>query len=163
MEHCEAEKILQRLRGEYRRNTVEKKLDKSGEDEEDESDTAQLIVRRNVTGPDPNPVPPLRFDEVDMDGNSKGKGTQNQGSTRSRLYEICAVNHWKAPLFECCKEEGPDHHKLFTFKVIVEMRGPRTATIECMGNPHSKKKAAAENAAEGALWFLNQAGYTLNK
>lgn len=74
MEHCEAEKILQRLRGEYRRNTVEKKLDKSGEDEEGESDTAQLIVRRNVTGPDPNPVPPLRFHKVDMDGNSKGKG-----------------------------------------------------------------------------------------
>ncbi|XP_059306670.1 uncharacterized protein LOC132058125 isoform X1 [Lycium ferocissimum] len=107
----------------------------------------------------------MKYDEAErvigtvMDGSSKGKGTQNQGSTRSQLYEICAVNHWKAPLFECCSEEGPDHHKLFTFKVIVEIRGPRTTTIECMGNPHPKKKVAAENAAEGALWFLNQAGY----
>uniref|UniRef100_A0A3Q7FUU6 DRBM domain-containing protein n=1 Tax=Solanum lycopersicum TaxID=4081 RepID=A0A3Q7FUU6_SOLLC len=46
-------------------------------------------------------------------------------------------------------------------KVIVEIRGLRTTIIECMGNPYSKKKAAAENAAEGAMWFLNQAGYRL--
>ncbi|XP_049367827.1 ribonuclease 3-like protein 1 isoform X2 [Solanum verrucosum] len=111
MEYSEAERVLQRLREEYRSEIV----------------------------PDPDTFRLLR---AVMDGNSKGK-----------------VNHWKAPLFECCNEEGPDHHKLFTFKVIVEIRGLRTTTIECMGNPHSKKKAAAENAAEGALWFLNQAGY----
>ncbi|MCI06607.1 dicer-like protein 4-like, partial [Trifolium medium] len=28
---------------------------------------------------------------------------------RSKLYEICAANHWKPPVFECCKEEGPCH------------------------------------------------------
>lgn len=43
----------------------------------------------------------------------------------------------------------------------MEIRGLRTTIIECMGNPYSKKKAAAENAAEGAMWFLNQAGYRL--
>ncbi|XP_028766455.1 ribonuclease 3-like protein 1 isoform X2 [Neltuma alba] len=34
-----------------------------------------------------------------------------QGSARSTLYEICAANHWKPPVFECCKEEGPSHQK----------------------------------------------------
>ncbi|XP_059306669.1 ribonuclease 3-like protein 1 [Lycium ferocissimum] len=135
MEYGEAERVLEPLRGEYTSETVS----------------------------DPNTFRPLRFDGAVMDGNSKGKGTQNKGSTKSHLYEICAVNHWKAPLFECCNVEGPDHQKLFTFKVIVETRGPRTTIIECMGNPHSKKKSAAENAAEGVLWFLNQPGYRLKK
>ncbi|XP_035546853.1 uncharacterized protein LOC109002495 isoform X2 [Juglans regia] len=49
------------------------------------------------------------------------KGGSNKATARSRLYEICAANCWKAPLFECCREEGPSHLKLFTFKVIVEI------------------------------------------
>jgi len=32
-----------------------------------------------------------------------------KGCGRSKLYETCAVNHWKPPVFECCKEEGPCH------------------------------------------------------
>ncbi|CAN4088566.1 unnamed protein product [Withania somnifera] len=162
MEYGEAERVVQRLRGEYRRDSVAKKLHNRGDGV---SGSAHLIAHTSETLPDPNTVRPLRFDGAIavMDGNSKPKGTQNQGSARSHLYEICAVNRWGAPLFECCNEEGPDHRKLFTFKVIVEIRGPRRATIECMGNPHLKKKAAAENAAEGALWYLNQAGYRWNK
>nr|XP_009773882.1 PREDICTED: ribonuclease 3-like protein 1 isoform X1 [Nicotiana sylvestris] len=159
-EYEKAQRVLQRLRGGYTTDMVEKKVAKRGEDD---SDSAFPVVRSSETVPDPNMFRPLRFDGAAMDGNSKGKGTQSQGSAKSHLYEICAVNHWKAPLFECCNEEGPDHLKLFTFKVYVEIRGPRTTTIECMGNPHSKKKAAAENAAEGALWFLNKAGYRLKK
>ncbi|XP_058761592.1 uncharacterized protein LOC131634978 isoform X2 [Vicia villosa] len=30
----------------------------------------------------------------------------------SKLYEICAANHWKPPVFECCKEEGPCHCRM---------------------------------------------------
>ncbi|MCD7464881.1 hypothetical protein HAX54_000141 [Datura stramonium] len=149
MEYGEAKRVVQRLRGEYRRDTVEKKVDKRGEGDSD-----------SETVSDPNTFRPLRFDDPFIDGNSKGRG---KGLNKSHLYEICAVNHWKAPLFECCKEEGPDHLKLFTFKVIVEITGPSMKIIECMGSPHPKKKDAAESAAEGAVWFLNKAGYRLNK
>lgn len=31
--------------------------------------------------------------------------------------------------------------------------------IVAFGAPHSKKKDAAENAAEGAIWYLKNAGY----
>ena len=32
-------------------------------------------------------------------------------------------------------------------------------TMECFGRPQVKKKAAAEEAAEGAIWFLKKEGY----
>lgn len=31
--------------------------------------------------------------------------------------------------------------------------------LECFGGPQLKKKVATEEAAEGALWFLEKAGY----
>ena len=31
--------------------------------------------------------------------------------------------------------------------------------LECFGGPRTKKKAAAEHAAEGALWYLKHEGY----
>ncbi|TKY48027.1 Ribonuclease 3 protein 1 [Spatholobus suberectus] len=76
-----------------------------------------------------------------------------KGTARSNLYEICAANHWKPPIFECCKEEGPSHKRMFTFKVIIEIEASRNI-IECYGAPHRKKKAAADHAAEGALLYL---------
>lgn len=76
-----------------------------------------------------------------------------KGHARSTLYEICAANHWKPPVFECCKEEGPSHRRMFTFKVVVEIEASRNI-IECYGAPHPKKKAAADHAAEGALLYL---------
>ncbi|KAG5104033.1 hypothetical protein AAZX31_15G004200 [Glycine max] len=76
-----------------------------------------------------------------------------KGTARSTLYEICAVNCWKPPIFECCKEEGPGHKRMFTFKVIIEIEASRNI-IECYGAPHGKKKAAADHAAEGALLYL---------
>lgn len=35
-----------------------------------------------------------------------------KGSGRRNLYEICAANYWKPPVFECSKEEGPCHHRM---------------------------------------------------
>ncbi|KAK4395383.1 Ribonuclease 3-like protein 1 [Sesamum angolense] len=86
-----------------------------------------------------------------------------EGSPKAHLHELCAREHWKQPVFECCKEEGPDHSKLFTFKVLVETEEEPTAVLECFGNPRPNKKAAAEDAAEGALWCLKHMGYQLKK
>ncbi|KAK9229595.1 hypothetical protein WN944_022558 [Citrus x changshan-huyou] len=77
-------------------------------------------------------------------------GAPNKVSAKSKLLEICAANHWKPPLFDCCQEEGPCHRKLFTFKVTFEIESLNTI-LECFGAPQSKKKTAAEHAAEGAL------------
>ncbi|KAJ0089697.1 hypothetical protein Patl1_14811 [Pistacia atlantica] len=56
------------------------------------------------------------------DTDSEASGGSANKSARSHLYEICAANCWKPPLFECCEEEGPSHLKSFTFKVIVGSR-----------------------------------------
>ncbi|KAF7843208.1 ribonuclease 3-like protein 1 [Senna tora] len=82
-----------------------------------------------------------------------------QGSARSNLYEICAASHWKRPIFECCKEEGPSHRRKFTFKVVLEIEAAPETIIECYGSPHQKKKRAADHAAEGALWYLKHLGH----
>ncbi|KAK7329981.1 hypothetical protein VNO77_24164 [Canavalia gladiata] len=81
------------------------------------------------------------------------------GTARSRLYEFCAAYCWKPPSFECCKEEGPDHLKLFTYKVTLEIEEAQDMILEFVGEPKSKKKDAAESAAEGAFWYLQQEGY----
>nr|GMC71461.1 ribonuclease 3-like protein 1 [Ipomoea batatas] len=86
-----------------------------------------------------------------------------KGMARSQLYEICAANRWNPPVFDCCSEEGPDHQKTFKLKVRVEIsREHKATTLVCFSNPFPRKKAAAENAAEGALWFLNHLGYRSN-
>ncbi|XP_039033986.1 ribonuclease 3-like protein 1 [Hibiscus syriacus] len=78
-----------------------------------------------------------------------------RAAAKSQLHEICAANNWKHPLYECCKEEGPCHMKLFTFKVVVEMQEESSTTIlECFSDPRPNKKMAADRAAEGALWYL---------
>ncbi|KAH9667304.1 hypothetical protein KPL70_020986 [Citrus sinensis] len=81
---------------------------------------------------------------------SKNEGAPNKVSAKSKLHEICAANHWKPPSFDCCQEEGPCYRKLFTFKVTFEIESLNTI-LECFGAPQSKKKTAAEHAAEGAL------------
>ncbi|XVE91230.1 hypothetical protein DITRI_Ditri20bG0137600 [Diplodiscus trichospermus] len=82
-----------------------------------------------------------------------------EASAKSQLYEICAAKNWKLPVYECCKEEGPSHMKLFTFKVVVEIQEASTTILECFSDPRSKKKMAADHAAEGALWYLRHVGY----
>ncbi|KAF6156847.1 hypothetical protein GIB67_015552 [Kingdonia uniflora] len=42
----------------------------------------------------------------------------------------------------------------FTFKVTFEIDEPTSTVIECFSEPRRKKKAAAEHAAEGALWYI---------
>ncbi|KAH0970234.1 hypothetical protein GBA52_022390 [Prunus armeniaca] len=93
------------------------------------------------------------------DANSQAKGGSHKATARARLYEICAANYWEPPLFECCNEEGPSHLKLFTFKVEVKIEEAPDMILECFGSPHGNKKAAAEHAAEGALWYLRNGGY----
>ncbi|KAL6214631.1 hypothetical protein ACLB2K_014063 [Fragaria x ananassa] len=81
---------------------------------------------------------------------------------RSQLKKLCDAYKWKQPVYECCKEEGPSHLRMFTFKVVMEIKKepsePNTE-VECFSAPHSTKKAAAEHAAEGALWYLSKLGY----
>ncbi|KAJ9178956.1 hypothetical protein P3X46_010797 [Hevea brasiliensis] len=101
--------------------------------------------------------------ETSMDDKAfhNNSGKQKNASAKSQLHEICAANNWKPPLFECCKEEGPSHLRLFTFKVSMEIEGaaPSASILQCFGAPRPKKKAAAEHAAEGALWYLKHLGY----
>ncbi|XP_062157664.1 dicer-like protein 4 isoform X2 [Alnus glutinosa] len=95
------------------------------------------------------------------DPDSQTIGGSHKETARSRLQKICDVNCWKTPLFECCREEGPSHLKLFTFKVVVEKKEAPDVVLECFGAPRSKKKDAEEHAAEGALWYLKHDGYLL--
>ncbi|KAK7388536.1 hypothetical protein VNO78_23354 [Psophocarpus tetragonolobus] len=88
-----------------------------------------------------------------------GSDSSGTGTARSRLYEFCAAYCWKPPSFECCKEEGPDHLKQFTCKVTLEIEEAQDVIFEFVGEPQSKKKDAAESAAEGAFWYLQQQGY----
>ncbi|XP_068345228.1 dicer-like protein 4 [Pyrus communis] len=92
------------------------------------------------------------------DANSQSGGTHT-ATSRSRLYEVCAANYWETPLFECCNEEGPSHLKSFTYKAVVKIEEDPDTLLECFGEPNMKKKAAAESAAEGALWYLKNRGF----
>lgn len=50
----------------------------------------------------------------------------------------------------------------FKVEVSVEIKEVSGITVlECLGDPHNKKKIAAEQAAEVALWFLKNVGHTL--
>ncbi|XP_024022600.1 dicer-like protein 4 isoform X1 [Morus notabilis] len=95
----------------------------------------------------------IKNDDLDTESQTMGTAT-----ARSRLYEVCGANFWKPPLFECWNE-GPGHLQLFTCKVLVEIEEAQDMILECFSSAHPKKKAAAEHAAEGALWFLKQQGY----
>lgn len=86
-------------------------------------------------------------------------GGSSKGTAKSRLYELCASNCWKPPSFECIEEEGPSHLRSFVYKVIVEIEEASNMALECYGASKSKKKAAAESAAEGALWYLKNEGH----
>ncbi|XP_038878786.1 ribonuclease 3-like protein 1 isoform X2 [Benincasa hispida] len=83
---------------------------------------------------------------------STKEGTPEKRAAKSLLFEICTANHWQPPLFECCEEEGPSHAKKYRFKVTVEMKGASETVLECYGNLQTRKKVAAEHAAEGAIW-----------
>ncbi|KAJ9557988.1 hypothetical protein OSB04_012602 [Centaurea solstitialis] len=85
-------------------------------------------------------------------------GGLRKSSAKSHLYEICAINCWKPPLFECFEEMGPAHLKKFAFKVTVTIEEASSTILECIGDHRAKKKDAAEFAAQGAIWYLKQIG-----
>ncbi|XP_061982727.1 ribonuclease 3-like protein 1 isoform X2 [Populus nigra] len=93
------------------------------------------------------------------DKNSHNDSGGPKISAKSQLLETLAANKWKPPLFECFKEEGPCHKKLFTYKVAIRIEGEASTVLECFGYPKPTKKTAAEHAAEGALWYLKHLGY----
>lgn len=49
----------------------------------------------------------------------------------------------------------------FTYKVTVEVKDATRTVLECFSGSKSKKKAAAEHAAEGALWYLQHLGHKI--
>ncbi|XP_076937243.1 dicer-like protein 4 [Bidens hawaiensis] len=85
-----------------------------------------------------------------------------KSSAKSHLYEICAINCWQPPVFECCEEIGPAHLKQFAFKVSLTIEHASNTVVECIGDHRAKKKDAAEFAAQGAVWYLKQTGYLKN-
>lgn len=95
--------------------------------------------------------------------NSTYTGGLHSASAKSLLYETCGANYWKPPIFECCKETGPGHLKQFTFKAVVEVSEALPKMLESYGKPLSRKKDAAESAAEGVLFYLKEAGYLGDK
>ncbi|KAF2321486.1 hypothetical protein GH714_000062 [Hevea brasiliensis] len=82
--------------------------------------------------------------ETSMDDKAfhNNSGKQKNASAKSQLHEICAANNWKPPLFECCKEEGPSHLRLFTFKVSMEIEGaaPSASILQCFGALGPKRR-----------------------
>ncbi|KAK1395919.1 hypothetical protein POM88_005782 [Heracleum sosnowskyi] len=75
-------------------------------------------------------------------------------SAKSLLYEICAANNWDPPAFVCCKDEGENHLRKLTYRVIVKPDWLPKCFIDAMGRPARKKKVAEEHAAEGTIWHL---------
>lgn len=113
------------------------------------------LLSETASGSDANEISA----DTGCDNESQRKGAIPKGSAKSNLYEICAANCWKPPEFECCKEEGPGHLKLFWYKVVVAIEDSPGMVLECFSDPRATKKAAAEHAAEGALWYLRHEGY----
>ncbi|XP_022729085.1 dicer-like protein 4 isoform X2 [Durio zibethinus] len=105
------------------------------------------------------PLPNISIVDPNCGIDLLSRGESHKRTARSQLYEICTINCWKPPLFECCKEEGPSHLRSFIYRVILEMEEAPDMILECFGSPRTTKKAAAEHAAEGALWYLKHEGY----
>lgn len=47
----------------------------------------------------------------------------------------------------------------FWYKVVVAIEDSPGMVLESFSDPRETKKAAAEHAAEGALWYLRHEGY----
>ncbi|KAK9060685.1 hypothetical protein SSX86_021391 [Deinandra increscens subsp. villosa] len=112
-------------------------------------------VRRMV---DPTPQS-SRSDASCSSSKAPAGDALHKASAKSHLYEICAINCWKPPLFECFQETGPAHLKQFAFKVSLTIEDASNTHLECIGDHRAKKKDAAEFAAQGAIWYLKQTGH----
>nr|XP_043615016.1 ribonuclease 3-like protein 1 [Erigeron canadensis] len=132
-------------------------------------------MSHNLVPLTPSPTTPPAQDEQDTRLSNNDNNNNHSSPTppapgpgkltaRSALYEICAKSHLNRPEFVCCNETGPSNKRLFIYKVIIEMKEPKegltsTTVVECIGKQQSNKKAAAESAAEGLLWYLQGLGY----
>lgn len=65
---------------------------------------------RSIRQPQPPSLEALGPPSTASRGN-KLLGGSSKKTARSHLYEICAVNCWKPPFFDCCEETGPCHLK----------------------------------------------------
>ncbi|OEL22230.1 hypothetical protein BAE44_0016752, partial [Dichanthelium oligosanthes] len=100
-------------------------------------------------------------DPMDADCAVQSSGEVNgcsNESARVRLPKVCNAFGWKEPSFDF-EEQGPSHNKLFICKVTLHLEGFVDTVMESFGDPKSKKKAAQEHAAQGALWCLERLGY----
>ncbi|KAL5547660.1 hypothetical protein UlMin_002891 [Ulmus minor] len=118
------------------------------------SSTIKSLIRHS-----PSNSRTIKTDDSDKDSQTSGGPQKESATAKSRLYEVCTAFSWNPPTFECWKEEGPSHLKLFTYKVTVEIEEAPDMIVEARSAPHKKKKDAAEHAAEGALWWLEKQGY----
>ncbi|KAK9130502.1 hypothetical protein Sjap_010989 [Stephania japonica] len=111
--------------------------------------------KSSCTQSTPATTPQWHQGETNEDGSSlielQMGGMKNKWSAKSHLFELCASNSWNPPFFECINEEGPHHLKLFAYRVRVEVEDAKSTILECYSEPQAKKKAAQEQAAEGAL------------
>ncbi|XP_010497446.1 PREDICTED: ribonuclease 3-like protein 1 [Camelina sativa] len=119
-------------------------------------------IESNITQVESNPVSESEAGLVPHTAAEPTTQEETQKlSAKSQLYTLCSVKHWNAPIYESIAE-GPGHMKLFTVKATIEMKEDSGITfLECFGDPHSKKKLAAEQAAEAALWYLKNVGHAL--
>ncbi|XP_074571999.1 uncharacterized protein LOC141828465 [Curcuma longa] len=85
-------------------------------------------------------------------------GDQSTRTAKSRLLEICAANSWKRPSFILC-EERSERQKRFSCKIILEVDKITITILECFSESQLHEQEAEEQAAEGALWFLNRLGH----
>ncbi|XP_066382321.1 dicer-like protein 4 isoform X2 [Miscanthus floridulus] len=92
-----------------------------------------------------------------VQNSGQANGCRNESAT-SRLLKICKAIGWKEPSYDF-EEQGPQHSKIFKCKVTVHLDGLLSTIMECFSDPKPKKKAARENAAQGALWCLKRSGY----
>ncbi len=67
---------------------------------------------------------------------------------KSLLLELSQARSWPQPIYEVVSEEGPDHDKTFTMRVLIGIRELGTGTS-------SNKKSAEQKAARQALERLN--------
>ncbi|KAG2313679.1 hypothetical protein Bca4012_028204 [Brassica carinata] len=119
----------------------------------DPNSTRSVNTTTQETQPVPKPLEDTKsVSKERLDGSDESK----KGSAKLVLHEMCISKRWKPPVYDCCNVDGPCHMRLFTYKVVVEVRDSSgTTVLECFGDPKRKKKAAAEHAAEAAVWYLD--------
>ncbi|XLS67525.1 hypothetical protein HN51_018548 [Arachis hypogaea] len=70
-------------------------------------------------------TPLQKGDTCDCKNNASSQSPHEQGMNkrpaRLNLYEICAANHWRPPLFECYKQDGPCHQIIYPADMYIQL------------------------------------------